>query len=157
MKTRELQTLWWDWLSTSERLLNMLQDQTRALIGRDVATVERLQPELDAMLEKMTSIDDRAAASARALAEELGTEPSLRSLVEALPKAEAQQIQSLANRVRAASNNVELNLAKNRQLIASELTYVNGTLVLIARAAQEQNAKYGGSNVPSAVLVDQVA
>jgi hypothetical protein len=52
MKTRELQTLWWDWLGTSERLLRSLHEQTAAVTLRDVARVERIQPELDQMLRR---------------------------------------------------------------------------------------------------------
>ena len=46
-KSRELQRQWWDWLSTGERLLRSLTEQTVALIKRDVSSVERIQPELD--------------------------------------------------------------------------------------------------------------
>ncbi|HVL37899.1 MAG TPA: flagellar export chaperone FlgN [Fimbriimonadaceae bacterium] len=156
MKTRELQTLWWDWLSTSERLLRSLHEQTAALTLRDVARVEKIQPELDAMLEKMREIDDHAAACARKLAEELGTEPSLRGLVRVLDKAEAQQVQSIANRVTVAARNVQQVLSKNRTLIENELIYVNGTLTLIAKAGAEASGPF---NPPkqAAVLVDTAA
>ncbi|KXK16143.1 MAG: hypothetical protein UZ18_ATM001001405 [Armatimonadetes bacterium OLB18] len=36
MKTRELQTHWWEWLGASERLLRTLHEQTAALTLRDV-------------------------------------------------------------------------------------------------------------------------
>jgi hypothetical protein len=156
MKTRELQTLWWDWLGTSERLLRSLHEQTAAITLRDVARVERIQPELDALLERVRSIDEAAAACARKLAEDLGTEPNLRSLVLVLEKAEAQQLQGLANRVTVAARNLQDVFAKNRALIENELTYVNGTLTLIARAAVESNGRFG-SQSGSAVLVDQAA
>lgn len=157
IKTKQLQQLWWDWLGTSERLLRSLHEQTTALVRRDVTLVERLQPELDSMLEHMKDVDDRAAAAARKLAGDLGVEPSLRSLVAALPEAEAQQVQSIANRVKAASLNVQNLLDKNRQLIQNELLYTSGTLALIAKAAQENQAQYGGSQDQVPVLVDQVA
>lgn len=156
MKTRELQTLWWDWLGTSERLLRSLHEQTAAVTLRDVARVERIQPELDALLERVKSIDENAAACARRLAEELGTEPHLRSLVLALDKAEAQQVQGLANRVTVAARNLQTVFAKNRALLENELTYVNGTLTLIARAAVESNGRFGAHG-GTAVLVDQAA
>ena len=155
-KTRELQTLWWDWLGTSERLLRSLSDQRVALVRRDVATVEKLQPELDAMMERMKSIDDQAAASASKLADELGADPSLRGLTDVLPQAEAQVVRGLANRVRAAAASVSERLEVNRKLIANELTYVNGSLVLIAKAAHEDRNRYGAANTP-AVLIDQAA
>ncbi|MBL8086888.1 MAG: flagellar export chaperone FlgN [Chthonomonas sp.] len=157
MKSRHLQTQWWDWLGTSERLMGNLREQTRALVSRDVGAVERIQAELDSMLTRMREIDEQAAVSARKLADELGVDPTLRSLVGALSQAEAQQVQSLANRVRAAAASLETSISKNRKLIENEMTYVNGTLALIAKSAQEQNAKYGGPSTAPAVLVDQVA
>jgi hypothetical protein len=156
MKTRELQTLWWDWLGTSERLLRSLHEQTAAVTLRDVARVERIQPELDALLERVKSIDESAAACARKLAEELGTEPHLRSLVCVLEKAEAQQLQGLANRVMVAARNLQEVFSKNRTLIENELTYVNGSLTLIAKAAAEGKGKFGTQG-RTAVLVDHAA
>jgi Rad3-related DNA helicase len=156
MKTRELQKLWWDWLSTSERLLRSLHEQTAALTLRDVARVERIQPELDSLLESIRGIDDKAAACALTLAEELGSEPSLRSLVTFLEKEESQQVQALANRITVAARNVQEVIAKNRKLIESELTYVDGTLSLIAKAAQEGETPYK-KQAKAAVLVDQAA
>jgi hypothetical protein len=156
MKTKQLQTYWWDWLSTSERLLRALHEQTAALTLRDVERVERIQPELDALLERMKEIDDQAAACAKSLAEELGAEPNLRSLVHVLDKAEAQQVQSIANRVRVAAQHVEGVMTKNRTLIENELTYVNGTLTLIAKAAAEAKGPYEQAG-QRAVLLDRAA
>jgi hypothetical protein len=156
MKTRELQTLWWDWLGTSERLLRSLHEQTAAVTLRDVARVERIQPELDTLLERVKAIDESAAACAKELAEELGTEPNLRSLVTVLDKAEAQQLQGLANRVTVAARNLQEVFGRNRALIESELSYVNGTLTLIARASSESKGKFSAKG-RTAVLVDQAA
>lgn len=157
-QTRELQTLWWDWLSTSERLLRSLHEQTAALTLRDVARVERIQPELDTMLAKLREIDDAAAASAIRLAEELGTDANVRSLVLVLEKAEGQQLQSIANRVMVAARNVQHVLDKNKKLIENEMTYINGTLTLIAKVAHEQPGPYKARQTThAAVLVDQAA
>lgn len=156
MKTRELQTLWWDWLSTSERLLRSLHEQTAALTLRDVARVERIQPELDSMLDCIRSIDDKAAACACKLADDLGVEPNLRGLVGVLEKAEAQQIQAMANRITVAARNVQEVVAKNRKLIESEMTYINGSLTLIAKAATDTQGPYQPSP-HAAVLIDQAA
>jgi hypothetical protein len=155
MKTRELQTLWWDWLSTSERLLRSLHEQTAAVTLRDVSRVQRIQPELDALLERVKSIDERAVACAQRLAEELGTEPSLRGLVRVLEKAEAQQIQGLANRVMVAARNVQDVVEKNRKLIENEMMYINGTLTLIAKAAVNPRMPYRRRK--ESVLVDSAA
>jgi hypothetical protein len=148
--------MWWDWLSTSERLLRSLYEQTAALTLRDVSRVERIQPELDQMLERVQSLDEQAATCARRLAEELGAEPNLRGLVRVLDKAEAQQLQGLANRVTIAARNVQDVLTKNRTLIENEAMYINGTLTLIAKAAVESAGPFN-SKTSSAVLVDQAA
>ncbi len=156
MKTRELQTLWWDWLSTSERLLRSLYEQTAALTLRDVARVERIQPELDAMMIRMRTLDEKAVAAAKGLAEELGVEPNLRSLVKALEKAEAQQLQGLANRITVVARNVQEIVDRNRKLVESEMTYLNGTITLIAKAAVQADGPFAARG-QEAVLVDQAA
>src|SRR5688572_28958398 len=156
MKTRELQTLWWDWLGTSERLLRSLHEQTAAVTLRDISRVERIQPELDALLERVRAIDEDAAACANKLAEELGTEAHIRSLALALGKAEAQQLQGLANRVTVAARNLQEVFAKNRALLENELSYVNGTLTLIARASNDSKGRFS-TRGGTAVLVDQAA
>lgn len=157
MKTRELQKQWWDWLSTSERLLRSLYEQTAALTLRDVERVERIQPELDQLLARMREIDGSAAACAKRLAEELDTEPNLRGLVRVLDKAEAQALQGLANRVTVAARNVQNVLDKNRKLIENEMTYINGTLTLIAKAAVKTESAYGKSRGRTAVLLNEAA
>jgi hypothetical protein len=156
MKTRALQTLWWDWLGTSERLLRSLYEQTAALTLRDVARVERIQPELDTLLKRMQEIDETAVACAKRLAEELGTESNLRSLVCVLEKAEAQQLQGLANRVTVVARNVQTVIDKNRKLIENESTYINGTLTLMAKAVTEAGAPFVRTHA-APVLVDQAA
>jgi hypothetical protein len=157
MKTRELQTLWWDWLGTSERLLRSLYEQTAALTLRDVARVERIQPEIDGMMSHLRDLDGKAVACATKLAEEMETEPSLRGLVCVLDKAEAQQLQGLGNRVTVAARNVQDVLSRNRTLIENEMTYINGTLTLIAKAAVESAGPFAKKSAPTAVLVDQAA
>ncbi len=156
MKSRELQTLWWDWLGTSERLLRSLHEQTAAVTLRDVARVERIQPELDTLMERMHEIDGQAVACANSLAEEMGTELNLRSLVCVLERAEAQQLHGLANRVTVVARNVQEVVDKNRTLLDSEMTYINGTLTLIAKAASDMRTPYR-RRVPASVLVDSAA
>jgi hypothetical protein len=156
MKTRELQQLWWDWLSTSERLLRSLYEQTAALTLRDVARVERIQPEIDQMMSKLRELDNQAVALAHKLAGELGTEPSLRSLASVLEKAESQSLQGLGNRVTVAARNVQDVLKKNRKLIENEMLYINGSLTLIAKAAVQAKGPFSTTR-PDSVLVDQAA
>ncbi|MBX7134302.1 MAG: flagellar protein FlgN [Fimbriimonadaceae bacterium] len=155
-KTKDIQRLWWDWLGTSERLLRSLSEQTRALVTRDVSRIEALQPELETMLSRMRIIDDHAAAAAAKLAEDLGTEPTLRGITAALSETEAQQVRSIANRVRVVARNVEEMLDKNRTLIENELTYVNGSLALIAKASTERDGRYSQAQ-GGPIVLDQVA
>jgi hypothetical protein len=157
MHTKELQKLWWDWLGTSERLLRSLHEQTAALTLRDAPRVERIQPELDQMVTLMRETDATAVACARKLAEELGAEPNLRSLVQVLEKAEAQQLQALANRVTVAARNVQAVIDKNQTLIQNEMSYVGGTLSLMARAAGDMQGPFKRGGGRAAILIDQAA
>lgn len=156
-QTKELEKLWWDWLSTAERLLRSLYEQTAALTLRDIARVERIQPELDSMMALMAEIDLKAVECARELAEEKGCDPHLLALVLALPKDEGMQLQSVANRVIVVGRNVQDVIAKNRRLIENELETVQGTMAVVAREAVEQNKKYTGKTKEANVLVNQVA
>ena len=156
-RTKQLQTLWWDWLSTAERLLLSLHEQTAALTLRKVERLELIQPEIDGLLHRMKEIDDEAVASARGLAEGLGCEPDLRSLVDVLEKTEAQEVQSIANRVIVVGRNVQLIIDRNRALIENELEYVNGTLAVVDRVAHEQQGPYAGRKKAANLVLDNVA
>jgi hypothetical protein len=156
-KTKQLQTLWWDWLSTAERLLLSLHEQTAALTLRRVERLEEIQPEIDGLLVRMKTIDDQAVTSAKGLAEELGCEPDLRSLVDMLEKAEAQEVQSIANRVIVAGRNVQEIIDRNKALIENELEYVNGTLALVSKVAHEQQGPYTGKARGGNLVLDNVA
>lgn len=157
MITRELQILWWDWLSSSERLLRSLSEQTAALTRREPARLEQVQPEIERLLAHLRKLDEEAVVSATKLAGELGTEPNLRGIVGALKEAEAQTLSTLAARVRIASGNIKGTLAKNRALIESELSYVNGTLAIVAQAIQDDGASYVTKAKRTPALVNQVA
>src|SRR2546421_4730037 len=154
--TGDLQKLWWDWLSTSERLLRSLHEQTAAFTLKDLVRAERIRPELDALINQMRKIDSDAMASARNLAESLGAETSLRGLVRALEKTEGQQLQALANRVMVAARNVQAVIDKNQGILKNEMANVGGTLSLIARAAGENPSSYKRKKSGhAAVLLDQ--
>lgn len=156
-KTKQLQTLWWDWLSTAERLLLSLHEQTAALTLRKVERLDAIQPEIDGMMIKMKDIDDKAVTSAKGLAEEFGCEPELRSLLDVLEKAEAQEVQAIANRVIVVGRNVQELIDRNRALIENELEFVNGTIAIVDRAAREQQGPYVGKAKAGNLLMDQVA
>lgn len=153
-RTKELQTIWWDWLSTAERLLSSLHRQTVALTLRRVEQVEEIQPELDSLAEHMRKLDDRAVALAAKLAGELGVEPNLRSLVSALETAEAQAVQALANRVIVVGRNVQAVVNKNQALIENELEYIHGTAAIMMQEAQSQAAvkPYSGAKTGNIAL-----
>lgn len=159
MKSRQLIILWSDWLSASERMLRCLHEQTVAVTLRDVPRVERLQPELDELTEMIRIIDGKAFAEAKRLAEELGASvPSLRGLVSVLEKTEAAQVQLTANKVLSASQNIQDVVYKNRKLFESEMTYINGTLTLIAKAAITGKGPYRArKNNSVSVLVNAAA
>ncbi len=142
MKSRELTTRWNEWLKASDALHLVLHEQTAAVTLRDVARVERLQPTLDAHLAGLAVIDAQAVEAARSLSETLGSEPNLSGIVAALDRAEGQALHALANRVKLAVRRIEATIAKNRALLESEMTYVNGTLTLIAKAAGSPPTPY---------------
>jgi len=156
-KNKQLEQLWWDWLSTAERLLRSLHEQTAALTLRQTERVQKIQPELDNLMNLMDEIDEKAVVCAKELAEELGTEANLRSLAQMLEKADAQQLQSVANRVIVVGRNVQTIVAKNRALIENELEYVNGTMALVAKAASDQQGPYSQATVAPNLVMNQVA
>lgn len=156
MKTRELQGCWNDWLKASEALLLTLHEQTAAVTLRDVGRVERLQPRLETQLAGVSEIDAKAVDHARRLAESLGTEPTLRSIVAQLDRAEGQALHALANRVTLAARKIQATMEKNRTLLENEMTYVNGTLTLIAKAASSPPTPYR-RRTAGPVLMDAAA
>ena len=104
-------------------------------------------------------IDSKALTEAKWLADELGAPtPSLRGLVSVLEKAEAAQVQLTANKVLSASQNIQDVVGKNRKLFESEMTYINGTLTLIAKAAVVGKGPYRTrKNISVSVLVNAAA
>lgn len=158
MKSKELINHWQQWLSTSDKLLRVLHEQTVAVTLRDVARVEKLQPSLEALMAEMRSIDEQALDTARRLAESLGAEPNIRGLVAVLDKNEAQQVQQIANKVTSSAQNVSDVVKKNKKLFESEMTYINGTLTLIAKASvPRKRGPYKPRVARAAVLVDAAA
>lgn len=157
MKSRDLQRHYWDWLSTGERLLRSLSEQSIALTRRDIGRVELLQPELDRLAERMSEIDKTAAEATKKLAGALGTEPKLRSIVASLKESEAQQLNALAERVRVVAQNLENSAAHNRRLMTSELEYISGTVALISQAVRDEQREYAPPAMDAPVLVNQVA
>lgn len=142
MKSKEIQRHYWDLLSTSERLLRSLAEQSAALTLHDTHRVESIQPELEMLLGRLQTIDEKVAISIQALAASLGVHPTMRSIVEKLNSAEARQVEALSNRVLTVSKNVKEKMAMNRRLIESELEYMAGTMAIVAHAVQENQGKF---------------
>jgi hypothetical protein len=160
MKSKALTNLWNEWLSTADKFLRVLHEQTVAITLRDIARVERLQPELEIFTREIKDIDTKALDIARRLAEEVGATPdSLRSLVSALDKSEGANVQLTANKVLATSQKIQDVVAKNRKLMESEMSYINGTLTLIAKAAVQEKGPYKTrkSSARQSILVDAAA
>jgi hypothetical protein len=154
MVTSDLQRLWWDWLGTAERLLRSLHEQTAAVMLRDVERVERLQPELDRMVQMLRNIDAQALSEARRISETMGVKADFKSLAAQLESKEAEQIIALSNRVKASAQNVQAVIEKNRLLIENELAFVAGSLHMLAKATEESEGQFG-QRTHAAVLVDQ--
>ena len=98
-----------------------------------------------------------ASRTLRSKSTTLGTEPNLRSLTQVLEKADAQQLQSVANRVIVVGRNVQTVISKNKALIENELEYVNGTMAMVAKAAADQQGPYSQAVVSSNLVMNQVA
>jgi hypothetical protein len=156
---RELESLWWDWLSTGERLLRSLYEQSMALTLRDMERVQCIQSELDTMLSRMQKVDTQAAQVAEKLALELGGKPSFRGLLSVLDQKEAHKIEAIATRVKIVAKNLSDQLEENQLLLENELRYVSGTLALIAKVSHDQQGTYqkNPNSLPGSVLLDQHA
>jgi hypothetical protein len=133
-----------------------LHEQTAAVTLRDIERVERIQPELDSLMERLRQIDEDAMTCANRIASDLGVPSSVKAIVGCLDKTEGQQLHGLANRVMIVARNLQDVLAKNRKLIENEMTYINGTLTLIAKAAVHVRSPYK-KRVTANVLMDKVA
>jgi hypothetical protein len=158
MNTKPLITLWTEWLSESEKLITLLHEQTVGVTMRDVGRVELLQPQLEIQTARVRDVDERALAEAHRLAESLGCAPNVRSLVSVLDKNEAATVQMTVNKVLTNVQRVQELTEKNRKLIESEMTYINGTLTLIAKAAAPTKGPYRSRQGSSkSILVDAAA
>lgn len=159
MKTKKIMALWAEWQLAADKLLRVLHEQTVAVTLRDVDRVERLQPDLEAYTRQIREIDAQALSEAKRLAEDLGVPATgLRSLVLGLDKTEGQNLQATANKVLQISQKIQEVIAKNRKLMESEMTYINGTLTLIAKAAVTEKGPYRTrKSTRKSILVDAAA
>jgi hypothetical protein len=154
---KQLEQYWNAWLKKSDDVLDLLHQQTAALTMRQVERLESLQPSLDKEMEAMTNLDENAVACAKGLAEQLGCDSNLRSLVGVLEKAEGQRVQALANKVIVAGRNVQRVIDKNKALIENELAYVNGTITVIVNETQKAEGPYAPRRSQANVLMNQAA
>ncbi|GEM_PF-3491297 len=156
MISQPLQEIWTEYLAQTNKLLQALHEQTAAVILRDPARLERLQPELERQIAEVRTIDERAIGCARQIAEQIGSEPSFRCLVKTLDAKEGRQLQAMANKVIQAAQRVQGIIRKNQTLIENEMAFNAGSLALIAKAVEEDEGSFAAKSY-AAVLVDQVA
>ncbi len=156
MKTKKLQSIWWEYLNTAEKLLRVLHEQTAAVMLRDLERLERIQPNLEKLLDELVNIDETAVDCAREITDSIGVERSFKALIKALDEPEAQELQALANNVKAKAHTVQSVIQKNQELIMNELAFVAGSLHLIAKTAEQQEGQFGIKS-HAAVLIDQRA
>lgn len=164
MTLKTILAAWNDWLSAGDRLLISLHEQTAAVTLRDVTRLDRLTPQVGEGMKLVREADAQASEGLKALAEELGVEPGLRAIVAALPKVEGQLLQATANKIVVLDQRIGIVIARNRELLQKETTYVDGTLTLIAKAAKPKNSygkkvgPYGGkAAVAEPILMDAAA
>lgn len=159
MNIREISALWAEWIRSAERLLLLMHEMTAAVTLRDVPRVERLTPLIADGMEELRALDGLAVDALRALAERLGVVPGLRAIVAALPKVEGQALQATANKIVVLEGKIGHVCAKNRKLLEAEMTYVDGTLTLIARAGapKTRRSPYTRRTAPDAILLSEAA
>lgn len=159
MTPKTIIAAWNDWLSAGDRLLITLHEQTAAVTLRDVSRLDKLTPQIAEGLKLVREADVRATEGLKTLAEELGIELGLRTIVATLPKPEGQLLQATANKIVVLDQRIGVVIARNRELLQKETTYVDGTLTLIAKAAKPNAKGPYGRKAPSteAVLMDAAA
>lgn len=156
MISEPLQAIWTEYLDKSNKLLGSLHEQTAAVMLRDPARLERLQPTLEQQIATIQTVDDRAISCARGLAESLGCDHNFRSLVKNLEQKESRQLQALANKVIQTAQRVQGVIRKNQALIENEMAFNAGSLALIAKSVEEEDGQFG-TRTHAAVLLDEVA
>lgn len=159
MNTREISALWAEWHRSAERLLLLLHEQTAAVTLRDVPRVERLTPLILEGMEELRALDALAVDALKALAARLDVSPGLRAIVAALPKPEGAPLQALANKIVVLEGKIAHVVAKNRRLLEAEMTWVDGTLTLIARAGapKPRRSPYSRRPPAEAILLSEAA
>ena len=155
MNTQQLLIVMQEWIASGQRLYALLDRQSKALAHRDVTQVEALRTHIEQSLETAQALDARRSELFNSLAQELEVGVNLKEISSKLPANEARAVTHISLRAGRLAEAIRLMLERNRVLIENELVYVEGTLSLIAKAAQEQTA-YGRGNAP-ALWVNEVA
>ncbi len=156
MKTRALQTLWWDWLSTAERLGRILNDQSKKLMARDIDAVHELQPDIERLMNRMRSVDDQAIDIGNNLASELGVDANMEAILTQLSDREAIQVRAIVNKVKVVSKNIAESIETNRRLAENEYDFINGTIALHNRSSVNAHRKMG-MKLATDGMIDNVA
>ncbi len=156
MKTRRLQTLWWDWLSTAERLERILNEQSIKLVGRDIHEVDKLQPEVDRLLMRLKNVDDQAVAVREDISRQLGVSSAIEEIMDQLSERESMQLMSITNKVKIVSRNISRQIEHNRKLATNEYDFIHGTVTQLVKAAVNSNRTMGMKTTTEGLL-DNIA
>jgi hypothetical protein len=129
MLTNDLQQVWGEWLATAENLVQKMHEQTVGVTLRDFERIHRLQPEIAALLARLTALESEADSMVRHLGEVVASGTSLAALAKTLEQVEARQLLGLANRVSAESRVIGTLVEKNNRLISEKLGMTQATSV----------------------------
>ncbi|GMV36420.1 MAG: hypothetical protein AMXMBFR61_09280 [Fimbriimonadales bacterium] len=154
MTPRHVATLWSEWVRSAEALLQVLACQERALISRDTDQVQDCLEQVESARIALQAKDEEARSAISALAEAVGSEPTLREVARRLPPSDARLLSSLAGTAERLADALRASFIRNHALIQNELAYVSGTLMLIGQALREPSTPYGKA-VAGALTLDR--
>jgi len=152
MSARQLAVTWSEWLSEARGLVNALEDQAEALVGRDAVRVSALEEQLEQRRERLSSVDHRARQTSLDLAEKLKSGPSFADLAPRLNPNDSSVLLALSRDIETTTDLLRAAMIRNHALIENELAYVTGTLGLIGQALREPSTPYGPGDVPALTL-----
>lgn len=143
MTTRQVATLWSEWARSAEALLHVLARQEQALISRDTDQVQECLEQVEKARIALQAKDEEARSAISALAQDVGSEPTLREVARRLPLPDARLLSGLAMTAERLAHSLRASFIRNHALIENELAYVSGTLMLIGQALREPSTPYG--------------
>jgi hypothetical protein len=124
-------------------LLQVLARQERALISRDTDQVQECLEQIESARSKLQEKDEEARSAIFALAQAVGSEPTLRDVARKLPPSDARLLSGFAGTAERLADALRASFIRNHALIENEMAYVSGTLMLIGQALREPSTPYG--------------